>query len=151
MIVAMRRLPMAGLLLALACAGGPPPPSQLTFVDSKIFDDQLSTSLAAEHPIVTITFVGTDVTVNRIPERLDTWLYVLVDRYEGQIQMTPDPSATMGKGIEGVAVGLAIGAYKFATERLYYRPIGNYNATVYFIPASGAITRIVFQHKPPPA
>ncbi|MEN8158935.1 MAG: hypothetical protein ABFS41_02555 [Myxococcota bacterium] len=143
--------PLAALAVAvvLACASGPPPPSQLTFVDSKIFDDQLHAALAAEHPAVTVQFMGSDVTVNQLPERLDTWLYLLVDRYEGKIQMTPDPSAAMSKGIEGIAMGLAVGAYKLATERMYHGPIKHYDATVYFIPGSGALTRVVFQRKPP--
>jgi hypothetical protein len=148
MLAAMQRLAVLVALVALACASGPPPPSQLTFVDSKLFDDQLHAALAAEHPTVTVQFMGSDVTVNRLPERLDTWLYLLVDRYDGKIQMTPDPSAPVGKGVEGIAMGIAIGAYKLATERLYHGPIKHYDATVYFIPGSGALTRVVFQRKP---
>jgi hypothetical protein len=146
----LRVLARISMLLALlSCASDPPPPPlQLNFIDSKLFDDQLHDALAAEPSSVTVNFTGQDVTVNRIPERLDVWLYLLVDRYEGKIQMTPDPSAAMGKGLEGLAVGLVMGAYEFGTERLFHRPIQFYDATVYFIPASGALTRVVFQRKP---
>ena len=156
----LRVLARISMLLALlSCASDPPPPPmQLNFIDSKLFDDQLHDALAAGPSSVTVSFTGEDVTVNRIPERLDVWLYLLVDRYEGKIQMTPDPSAAMGKGLEGLAVGLAMGAYEFgkiqdastllSTERLFHRPIQFYDATVYFIPASGALTRVVFQRKP---
>src|SRR5262245_49940838 len=103
--------------LLAGCASDPPgQPQQLNFVDSKLFDDQLHDALATDAPTVTVNITGEGVTVNRIPERLDTWVYLLVDRYEGKIQMVPDPSATVGKGIEGIAIGLAIGAYTFASE-----------------------------------
>lgn len=147
----MIRRPIALLLAAclLGCAGAsPPPPSYLRFVDSRIFDDQLKSALAADHASVTVAFEGSDVTVNNLPERLDAWLYNLQNRYDGKVEFVQDRDAgAVGKGLEGLAVMAAVGAFKLAKDRLHYRSLQHYDAAVYYQRGTGAVTRVVFVRK----
>lgn len=145
-------LPLVVAALALGCASQPPPPANLQFLDSKIFDDQLHDSLGYEHKVVTVSFTGFDATVNRVPARLDRWLYAISKRDDGKVSLVPDPSYPVGKGVIGLAIPLAIGVYKIAQNKLYYAPVNDYNAVVYYIPTQGptqgTLTRIIFERKP---
>lgn len=149
----MSSRPLALLLAAClaGCAGsGPPPPSYLRFVDSRIFDDQLQDSLAQDYDSVTVAFEGSDVTVNNLPERLDAWLYNLQNRYDGKVEFIQDRDAgAVGKGLEGLAVMAAVGAFKLAKDRLHYRSLQYYDAAVYYQRGTGAVTRVVFLRKTP--
>jgi hypothetical protein len=141
-------------LLALVCALGscagdaPPPPSELGFVDSQIFEKQLRESLAADHPTVTVLFRGTDATVNRLPERLDKWLYVVSKQDGSKVDFVPDPAFPASKGVLGIALGVGMMGYKLIEKEVHYFPVRAYDATVYYHPATGTLTRVVFTHKP---
>lgn len=115
----------------------------ISFFDSGGFDRKLSDILRADPPEASITFV-TSPTVNDLPERLDKWL-VAVEKYDGTVAMEPDPEMAQ-RSIIGEILSLVTGVYKISKYRHTYGPVGEYDATVYYLP-SGSITRIRFHRK----
>jgi hypothetical protein len=136
------------LVLSVACAATPAadaPVRSLVFVDSQQFDDQLRAALSQEVPDVTVSFHGESVTVNRVPERLDRWLYAISSRSGGSVQLQPDPERAASRAI-GImaALSLASGAYRWVREEIAYRPARHWNAIAYYEPGGEALTRVVF-------
>lgn len=122
---------------------------EIQFVDSRLFDDELQSALARGYDQVTVRFAGSDVTLNRIPERIDHWLYLVSKRYDGTVDVEVDPEVAGGRGIGvGSVVSLAVGAYSSLMERIYYRPARNYNIIVYHAPGDARVTRVVFARRP---
>jgi hypothetical protein len=146
----LSKSPMAWLAaLSLACASSAPaPPSQLQFLDSELFDEQLHDSLDYGHGQVVVRLAGSDVTVNQIPERLDLWFAAVARRYKGQVEVLPDPDLPTGRGLTDMAVSFVVGTYKVVRDRVRYSAARGYDAKVFFAPADGAITRIVFTRRP---
>ena len=136
--------------LALACASKPEaaPSSVMQFVDSKMFDDQLRKSLAADLSEIAISFSGVAVTVNDIPDRLDSWLYVISKRSDGKVEVLPDPALPATRSPVMLALSFALTGYKMVQEQVHYFPARQYNAFVYHDPTSGVLTRVVFVHIP---
>jgi hypothetical protein len=144
---------MIGLLcaaLALACASGDkaPPSAVLQFVDSKMFDDQLREGLAADLAEVTVSFSGESVTVNELPDRLDSWLYVISKRDGGEVKVTPDPALPAARSPIALALSFGLTGYRLVRDQMHYYPVRQYNAFVYHDPTSGVLTRVVFVHVP---
>ena len=133
---------------AVGCAGNgdaPGPPRKIAFFDSEMFDRQLREALAHEYASVEVHFTGSDVTVNRIPERLDRWLTTIDKQDDRQLAVVPDPAYPTSKGVGiGVAITLAIQGYQMYKDWAAYAPARDYNATVYYVPKEGTITRITF-------
>lgn len=141
---------VAGVLVLIfvlaGCASDVPPPDRLIFLDSQVFDDKLRTSLASDHAAITVGFTGTDVTVNSMPPRLDKWIYV-VSKSDGSVEAVPDPELVVGRSMAAVAITLAISSYKMVSEYLVYQPVRDYDATIYYAPKSGLVTRVVFSRR----
>ena len=91
---------------------------------------------------------GTDATVNDLPERIDLWLQSIAKRNGGRVDVLPDPEVATSRGLEAVALSFVMGAYSFIREASYYWPAREYNATVYYQPGPGTLTRIVFTRVP---
>ncbi len=140
---------LAATLLLPGCAlfGGEPPPDRVAFIDSRMFDDQLHDALGGDHAAVTVTFRGNDANVNRLPPRLDKWLYIIAKASDGTVDVVPDPDYPAPKNI-GLAITIAIGAYKIISREALYWPVRSYNATVYYQPVEGTLTRVVFTRRP---
>jgi hypothetical protein len=136
--------------LALACASNakPPPTSLMQFVDSKMFDDQLRDALAKDLPEVTISFSGATVTVNEIPDRLDSWLYSISKRNGGKVEVVPDPALPAARSPIALALSLGMTGFKLARDQYHYFPARQYDAFVYHDPSSAVLTRVVFVHVP---
>ena len=147
----MRSISLAiAAALALACASGPkaPPSSVMQFVDSKMFDDQLRASLAGDVPEVTVAFTGASVTVNDIPDRLDSWLYTISKRNGGKVEVLPDPALPASRSPIALALSFGLTGFKLVREQYHYFPARQYDAFVYHDPTSGVLTRVVFVHVP---
>lgn len=137
----------AFVLGASACATEPPPPpSKLTFLDSQVFDDRLRTSLASPLDAVTVTFTGTDVTVNSIPPRLDKWIYV-VAQSDGEIEAVPDPDLVVERSMAGIAITLAMTSYKMVADYVAYQPVRDFDVHIYYAPKSALVTRVLFTRR----
>lgn len=117
---------------------------KIEFFDAGTFDRKLSSALRQNPPEVTIDFIA-DANVNDMPERMDKW-FAAVEKGEGVIDVQVDP-AYRTRGIISEVMALIIGAYEFVKDKLIYSPAQNYNATVYYIPGTGEITKVIFTHK----
>ncbi len=136
--------------LALACASEPKPApsSVMQFVDSQMFDDQLRTSFSGDVPEITVSFSGATVTVNEIPDRLDSWLYSISKRDGGKVEVLPDPALPATRNPIALALSFGVTGYKLVREQVHYYPARDYNAFIYHDPTSGVLTRVVFVHVP---
>jgi len=119
--------------------------TDLQFFDSGSFDRKLASELKGGPPAITIGFPAS-VNINKIPERLDKWFYML-EKYNGTVNLEPD-SEYAERGLIAEAIGLVIGTYDYVKEKITYGPIQNYNATVYYEQGSGKITKVIFNHRP---
>jgi hypothetical protein len=148
---------LLGLLacsVLIGCAMGPdrssadPPdpdtPNLVYFLDSASFDNKLYKMLAEAPSSVTVKFPQT-VTLNEIPKRLDRWFYK-VEKFDGEVNLEVDPNFS-SKGIITELYAIVIGMYVIVREKAMYDPVKNYNATIFYIPGTGEISRLVFSHK----
>jgi len=139
-----------GVLLAVAFAVGcasnrEPPATDLYFIDVQGFDAQLHRSLAREYERVTVTFIGDDATLSSMPDRIEHWLAVVANEDEERVRYLPDPRYPVEKAIPfGAIIPLAIAAYGKISNYLFYAPVRDYEAVVYYVPKTGGLTRVVF-------
>ena len=113
------------------------------FLDSTIFDKQLSRALSSKESTVKVTF-PIAFTTNEIPERIDKWLVAIQD-YEGTIDVQPEQ---VERGLlDDFVKSLINGIYERIKEKLLYSPAKNYNATVFYEPRTGNVTRVMFLKK----
>lgn len=140
--------------IMLSCATGskegettaedPKMQKEVYFLDSASFDNKLYKMLANAPSSVKVKFPQT-VMLNEIPERLDRWFYK-VEKFDGEVKLEVDPNVS-SKGIITEIYSIVIGMYTIIKEKALYDPVKHYNATVYYIPGSGEISRVVFFHK----
>ena len=119
-------------------------PNTVYFLDSASFDNKLYQMLAEAPPSVTVRFPQT-VTLNEIPKRLDRWFYK-VEKFDGKVELEVDPNYS-SRGIITELYAIAIGVYVIIREKALYDPVKYYDATIFYIPGSGEISRLVFIHK----
>lgn len=124
------------------------PKSPVGFFDAYSFDRRLSTDLREDSPDVTVYFHA-PASVNAIPERLGKWL-TMVEKYGGTVEPREDPDyAPRGLITSGVSVvfGAFVDLYRMVRESLLYKPVKEYNATVFYSKLDGTMTKIVFTRK----
>lgn len=121
-----------------------PASTELNLYDSITFDIQLSSSLAAKLPAVTVKLIA-PFSVNNIPERIDKWLNA-VRKYGGKVELKPDPDYPASRNF-GLILDLLEKVYDVAKEMLIYSNAENYNVDVLYKPASGEVTKFVFTLK----
>lgn len=143
---------LAGALL-LACASPRPPIApesvDLTFLDSRSFDQQLSSTLAAGPTVVAVDFIA-DVSPNALPERIDRWLYAVSSR-GGPVRAERDPRLARERAFGAdVAITLALRTYAHVREQMIYRRAAGHAAIVYVDPAHDRVTRVLFFRMPSP-
>ncbi len=126
-----------------AAVAAPKTPETIRFVDMSPFDSELSESLGRAPERVRTTFVS-PVNANRIPPRLDKWLY-MVEQLGGEVTAVGEGG---GKGAIGFLIELGAGAYELARQAKLYAPAINYDATVYYDTGTGNLTRVEFTRKP---
>jgi hypothetical protein len=147
-----RRLALAAcalLALAAGCASKPSGvPGSVPFMDSANFDHALSKRMGDKTDPIEVPLVAR-ATANKIPERLDKWLYAVGEGSGGKVEMQPDPTLPAERNpLALMGIGLAIQAYQFAREKLLYHPAHSYDAIVYVDPKDGRITRVLFSLRP---
>jgi len=136
---------LASLLLA-GCAGRPaaPPKETVSFLDSRVFDDELSRSLGAGLDEVTVE-TGAGVTLSDIPERMDKWLYAVREADHPVVAKPKEGTAYRSIGLVALLQAIATGTYEWLRESLTYAPARNYDATLIYDKSTGQVERIVFR------
>jgi hypothetical protein len=120
------------------------------FFDVRGFDRAISSGLKGDAQTITVQFQA-PVTVNDIPERLNTWL-TWVEKYEGSVEIQEDPGSPTRGVISGglfLIIGAATGVYRAIKTQLLYGPVKEYQATVFYTKRDGTITKVVFTRKEP--
>ena len=140
------------LVLAVLLLGGctastptkraPNQPEHLNFMDTVVFDNNLSQSMSADAENIQIAITG-QVSINQIPERLGKWLSAVVDK-QGRVNVEPQSDTKF----LGAFLGLLPTVYSFLKEEISYGPAMNYNATIFYEPETGLINKVVFTKKP---
>ena len=69
-------------------------------------------------------------------------------KYGGEIELIAEDGEFTGRGAGAMGLSLAIAAYGRLREHVRYSPARNYDAAVYYLPADGRITRVIFRRKP---
>lgn len=140
---------MAAVAGCAAMGGGAPPPNALQFIDYEGFDDQLHDSLSHAYATVTVGFAPGSATLSQLPERIDRWLSRIDTDDGGQVEARPDPALPHERSILLAAIPLILFAYDFSQSWALYRPVGDYDALVYYVPGTGALTRVLFVRRQP--
>ncbi|HIE72363.1 MAG TPA: hypothetical protein EYP98_20570 [Planctomycetes bacterium] len=136
---------LVAMVTGCAWMGGiAPPPTVLQFIDYKGFDDQLHDSLREDYPAVNVAFAPDSVMLNQLPERLDRWLSRIHKDNDGRVEARPDPAFPNERSVVLAAIPLLFLAYDFTKSWALYRPAGDYNAIVYYVPGTGVLTRVLF-------
>lgn len=122
----------------------------LDFVNLASFDRTMSATLRDRPPTMTVNFL-VPTTVHDIPERLGTWL-AMVDQYNGTIELQRDPESSTARSFEFGMLeqvpNLVVSAYKLIANKLLYRPVSKYNATIYY-KEHGIISKVILTRKEP--
>lgn len=131
-------------------ADSPLPESSVDFFDTYTFDRRLASGLRDEPTTVDVYFRA-PASVNAIPDRLGKWL-TMVEKYGGTVEPREDPNdQTRGLITGGLSVvfGAFASLYQVIHNKLLYRPVKAYNATVFYNRSNGMMTRVVFTRKVP--
>ncbi|MEW6266301.1 MAG: hypothetical protein AB1641_24775 [Thermodesulfobacteriota bacterium] len=144
LISTLTALTLGGAVTASAAGEEDKAKNNFDFFDSGAFDRQLSSALRSDPPEITITFLE-QVSVNKIPQRLDKWLSQ-VEHYGGKVELKQEGDAGT-RGILGAVLDLIIGVYELAKEKIMYGPVEDYNAVIIYEKGSGVIKKVVFTRK----
>jgi len=131
-------------------------PKHLQFIDTDMFDKQLSTAMSNQHYEIQISML-TPFSTNNVPQKLDTWLTVISD-FGGEVNVEPvetempeDGEKTGTKRSFIVPIALALfSMYKDYRNQQKYEAAENYNATVFYKQneqGEAIVEKIVFSHK----
>lgn len=142
-------LALATTLFLTGCTPKPiperEPKSVVEFFDSASFDRNLSSSLKAGFPSVTVVFPAS-ITINSLPKRLDHWLSK-VEEYGGEVHLIP--VSDTDKGILSEIISLFMAVYDYLKDKAIYSPVKNYNADIYYKKNTGFVTKVMFEVKTP--
>jgi hypothetical protein len=122
-----------------------PAKTELRFMNTGTFNNDLSNSLRAKPAVVTVNMVA-PFTANNIPEPIDKWLSA-VSKHEGKVDAKPDPDYPATRGILITPFDLLTHLYDWTKEVFVYRSAENYDVSVLYKPGSGEVTKLVFTQK----
>ena len=134
-------------IVAVACASSGNVASQLRFVDSEIWEKDLQASMTAKEPTITVAFAGTDATMSHMPERLEKWLFVINERDDTDVKFEPDPNFMAPRNPAlpiGLAFSIGVAGWNMYKNWAHYEMSRGYDATVFYHPTDGYLTRVLF-------
>lgn len=117
---------------------------EVPFFDLGNFDSKLSKALRESEDEVTVVFPA-PITTNDIPERLDRW-FAQLEKRGGTLEVAPDPDFG-SRGIIGEVFEVVIRFKDYLENERTFGPLKDYNASVYYYPGTGEITRVVFKRR----
>ncbi|MCK5718105.1 MAG: hypothetical protein KAH77_11500 [Thiomargarita sp.] len=139
----MGLLAFLALQLFSSCALSPhASKTNLMFMDTKAFDQDLSQAMSDTPEMITISMRG-NVSVNNIPSRLNNWLKAITIS-EGRLEVDP-PTKSVAL-IIAIATALP-SIYTWIKNKVTYRGSNHYNAKIYYDSETGNINKIVFHKK----
>lgn len=120
--------------------------SEMEFIDSKNFDKKFSYALDSDLPTVTLNFPA-PTTLNNIPKRLDKW-FCMVENYGGNVSVVPVGGQEKTRGIVTEIISIIVGSYSLIKDKLMYKPVEDYDVTIYYQPRTGNISEVLFTQRP---
>ncbi len=117
-------------------------PVQLNFFDSRIFDEELSSAMLGAPPEITVN-VPAGFNLNKIPERVDRWLYAIKES-GGKVKAEPDKPRT--RGLVSALIDVVVAIFVKLDEMRLYAPSENYNATLLY-GEDGTVRTLVFERR----
>jgi predicted component of type VI protein secretion system len=118
--------------------------SRIAYVDSDVFDKQLSRALSEGLPEVTVTATA-PFGVDNVPKRFDRWL-TKADEFGSRITLEAEPETEVTRNFLSKLYSLTFGALFGGRDKLY-EPVKNYDLKVFYQKSSGHVTRMVFTDK----
>lgn len=124
----------------------------MTFLNSRIFDRDLSKAMATKVQHVVIDVAGS-FSLDVIPERMEKWLVAVQDS-DGQVQAqalpSPDQVATRSAALIAL-VQVAVSYFQEkqveAKEKALYAPARAYHARLFYQQETGSVTRVTFHRR----
>lgn len=121
--------------------------SQITFLDSKLFDGQLGKELQGDNDSVEVKVTG-KISLNNIPARVDKWITIVGEN--GELTVKAAESTLEPKFIFAL-IPVIYSFLKQANEERVFDSAKKYNATIFYrVDASSGeslIEKIVFTRK----
>lgn len=115
--------------------------SQLTFFDSRVFDDGLSSAMRSDSAEIVVD-VPSRFSLNKIPDRVDKWLFAVKDS-GGEVEAVPEIRT---RGLVSAAIDLVVTFAGKIDDYLMFGPSENYSATLIYS-AEGTVMKIVFKRR----
>ncbi len=118
-------------------------PVQLVFLDSRVFDEDLSGSMRGASHKITVN-VPAGFKLNDIPERIDRWLYS-VKQGGGKVVAKPEnPPRT--RGLVAAVIDIVVSIAERVDEMRLYQPSQQYRATLLYR-EDGTVRKVVFDRR----
>ena len=144
---------VSALALLSACSSSPTKeeaavaqsPKELMFFDSKVFDQRLTDHLQEGSSKVNIKFEG-DVNLNKLPDRIDTWIALINDKGGDVNIVKVDEQGLPSRGFAMDAIQLIYKGVDHLRKKKEYKVLENYDATLYY-KADGSIHGILLDRK----
>jgi len=125
---------------------------QLTFINSQVFDNNLSQAMGSQVGEIVVE-VASRFSLDVLPERVEGWL-VHIQQSGGKVEAEAQPVQTevAMRGmpvVEVIELALAYRekAKKKAETEAMYAPANTYHAKLYYQKESGTVDRVVFYHR----
>jgi len=125
---------------------------QLTFINSQVFDNNLSKAMDSQVGEIVVE-VASRFSLDVLPERVEGWL-VHIQQSGGKVEAEAQPVQTevAMRGmpvVEVIELALAYRekAKKKAETKAMYAPANTYHAKLYYQKESGTVDRVVFYHR----
>ena len=134
---------------APAAEPAPPPPASVVFLDSSLFDNALSSQLAAGKEQVEVAITG-KISLNAIPGRMDKWITAVATK--GEVALTQQAEAPLKPKFVLGLLPTIFSFIKMARTENLVDPATKYNASIqYHLDRTGeaVIDKILFVKKPP--
>lgn len=123
------------------------PPEPLVFMDSWVFDQDLSSNLNGSHDNIEVS-TRAKMTLNDIPDRMDKWLSKVKETGGTvQAQAIESENGTKTRGIFSVLIDVVLFFVGRAKEEVTFGPAEQYDATLHFDEPTGIIKRVVFTRR----
>jgi len=118
----------------------------LTFLDSSVFDRDLSDALRA-HPHELHVNAPERFGLSHIPPRLEKWLSAVKDS-GGTVKAQPVAQEPLAmRGLLGMAIDLVVALFDAIHQGILYGPAHDYNVVLYYRQDTGIVEDTVFRRR----
>jgi len=117
---------------------------RIKFIDTTDFDDQLGNRLDEKYTQVVVRPVA-PFSVNKIPERLDKWLYAVKQR-GGKVELDELPPETLlaRRSVFSFVIDFIVRAFELMRERVKYDSAKDYDVIISYRSDTGRVEHLTF-------